>query len=225
MVNSALRRGADLAYRLGLGPRPSEVPDHRLVELVEGPNRLAPGRALDLGCGTGRNAIFLARHGWETIGVEMSGYAVDVARRMAAAQAVPVQFVPGDVTRLSDLDIGAGFTLFMDGGCYHMIPAGRRDAYAESVTSVAAPGARLIMVGFSRMLGAGMRREELLPAAARLAARAGRSCPGRADVPIRLGPRTPAHCIEARRLPSSAVRAGIRAGLTLRDRRRLHRRL
>ncbi|MET0994395.1 MAG: class I SAM-dependent methyltransferase, partial [Mycobacterium sp.] len=133
-----------------------------LVELVEGPNRLTPGRALDLGCGTGRNAIYLARHGWETTGVEMAGYAVELAGRTAAAEAVTVRFIQGDVTRLSDLDIGTGFTLFMDGGCYHMIPAGRRDAYAQSVTGVAAPGARLIMVGFCRMLGAGMRREELL---------------------------------------------------------------
>lgn len=162
MVNSVPRSIADLAYRLGLGPQPSDVPDHRLVELVEGPNRLTPGRALDLGCGTGRNAIYLARHGWETTGVEMAGYAVELAGRTAAAEAVTVRFIQGDVTRLSDLDIGTGFTLFMDGGCYHMIPAGRRDAYAQSVTGVAAPGARLIMVGFCRMLGAGMRREELL---------------------------------------------------------------
>ena len=156
MVNSVARSIADLAYRLGLGPQPSDVPDHRLVELVEGPNRLTPGRALDLGCGTGRNAIYLARHGWETTGVEMAGYAVELAGRTAAAEAVTVRFIQGDVTRLSDLDIGTGFTLFMDGGCYHMIPAGRRDAYTQSVTGVAAPGARLIMVG------AGMRREELL---------------------------------------------------------------
>jgi hypothetical protein len=70
--------------------------------------------------------------------------------------------VQGDVTRLAELNIGAGFTLLMDGGCYHMIPANRRDAYAESVTEVAAPGARLIMVGFSHLLGTGMQRDELL---------------------------------------------------------------
>jgi SAM-dependent methyltransferase len=156
-----LRSVGELTYRLGLGPRPSDVPDHRLVELVEGPDRLTPGRALDLGSGTGRNAIYLASHGWDTIGVEMVGYAVEVATRKAAAHAAPVRFVHGDVTRLADLDIGTGFTLFMDGGCYHMIPAGRRDAYAESVTRVAAPGARLILVGFSRMLG-GLDRKELL---------------------------------------------------------------
>ena len=61
MVNSVLRTVADVTYRLGIGPRPSDVPDHRLVELVEGPDRLPPGRAVDLGSGTGRNAIYLAR--------------------------------------------------------------------------------------------------------------------------------------------------------------------
>jgi SAM-dependent methyltransferase len=162
MVNSVVRAIGRLAYRCGLGPQPSDVPDHRLVELVEGPNRLAPRRALDLGCGTGRNALYLAKHGWETVGVEMVGSAVEAARRKAAAQALPIQFVQGDVTRLEDLGVGAEFTLLMDGGCYHMIAADRRAAYADSVTRVAAPGARLIIVGFSRALGADSDPDEML---------------------------------------------------------------
>jgi SAM-dependent methyltransferase len=163
MVNlTLLRPAAEVAYRLGLGPRPSDVPDHRLVELVEGPDRLTPGRALDLGSATGRNALYLAAHGWDTIGVELAGYAVEVATQAASMKALPARFLQGDVTRLAELDIGAGFTLIMDGGCYHMIPANRRDAYAESLTQVAAPGARLIMVGFSHLLGSGMERDDLL---------------------------------------------------------------
>ncbi|MGH3561859.1 MAG: class I SAM-dependent methyltransferase [Mycobacterium sp.] len=122
VMNPVFRAVGDLGYRLGLGPQPSDVPDHRLVELVEGSDKLTPGRALDLGCGTGRNAIYLARHGWETIGVEMVGYAMEVARRQAAAQEIPVRFIQGDVTRLADLGIDTKFTLLMDGGCYHMIP-------------------------------------------------------------------------------------------------------
>jgi SAM-dependent methyltransferase len=160
-MNPVLRSLADVAYRLRLGPQPSDVPDHRLVELVEGPDRLPPGRALDLGSGTGRNAVYLAGHGWDSVGVEMSGYAVDVAKRKAATQGVPARFVQGDVTRLPELDIGV-FHLFMDGGCYHTIPPGRRNAYAESVTAVAAPGARLILVGFRSPLGAGSDGEKLL---------------------------------------------------------------
>jgi SAM-dependent methyltransferase len=162
MINSVLRAAGDVAYRFGLGPRPSDVPDHRLVQLVEGPDKLAPGRALDLGSGTGRNALYLAKHGWQTTGVEMVEYAVQVARQKAVAQDVSVQFVRGDVTRLADLRLGADFTLLMDGGCYHMIPTNRRDAYAESIAAVAGPGARLILVGFSRILGAGLDPDDLL---------------------------------------------------------------
>jgi SAM-dependent methyltransferase len=161
MMNSVTRKAADVAYRLGIGPRPSDVPDHRLVELVEGPERLRPGRAVDLGSGTGRNAIYLAAHGWDTVGVEMSGYAVDVAKGKAATHGVPARFVQGDVTRLPELDIGV-FDLFMDGGCYHTIPPGRRNAYAASVMAVAAPGARLILVGFRAALAVGDGGEKLL---------------------------------------------------------------
>jgi SAM-dependent methyltransferase len=162
VLKSVARPAAEAAYRLRLAPRPSDVPDHRLVELVEGPDRLPPGRALDLGCGTGRNALYLASRGWDTIGVEMAGHAVAAAARTATAKALPARFMRGDVTRLGELDIGDGFTLLMDGGCYQMIPANRRDAYAQSVTAVAAPGARLIVVGFSHLLGTGMQRDELV---------------------------------------------------------------
>lgn len=162
MMNSVVRAVAEVTYRLRIGPRPSDVPDHRLVEVVEGPDALPPGRAVDLGSGTGRNAIYLARHGWDAVGVEMSGYAVGVARRKATAQRVAARFVQGDVTRLPNLDVGVQFNLFMDGGCYHTISPGRRDAYADSVTTVAAPHARLIMVGFRSSLGAGTDGEKLL---------------------------------------------------------------
>jgi SAM-dependent methyltransferase len=159
--NIAFRTG--LPYRLGAGAQPfSDVPDHRLVELVEGPDKLRPGRALDLGCGIGRNALYLARHGWQTVGVELVRHAVELAQRKASPQSLPIRFVQGDVTKLADLDIGADFTLLMDGGCYHMIPADRRDAYAASVTRVAGPEARLIIVGLARTLGADCHPENLL---------------------------------------------------------------
>jgi SAM-dependent methyltransferase len=157
-----LRAAADAAYRFGLGPRPSDAPDHRLVEVVEAPDAPATGRALDLGCGTGRNARYLARHGWDTTAVELSGQALRMAERRAAAEGVSVRFVRGDVTRLAELGVGDGFRLLMDGGCYHMVPGPRRDAYAAGVTRAAAPGALLIMVGFRDRLGLGMNSDELL---------------------------------------------------------------
>ena len=64
------------------------------------------------------------------------------------------------MTRLDELDIGAAFTLFMDGGCYHMIPPNRRDAYAESVR--ASPRRCPIDHGrVQRSDGAGMDGDEL----------------------------------------------------------------
>jgi SAM-dependent methyltransferase len=65
----------------------ADVPDTRLVEPVEGPQRLEPGRALDLGCGAGRNALYVARHGWEAVGINMIGRAIDKAGSRAVGAA------------------------------------------------------------------------------------------------------------------------------------------
>jgi SAM-dependent methyltransferase len=159
----SLRLLTAAAYRLGIGPHPSDHPDRGLAEVVEGAPRLPPGRALDLGCGTGRNAIYLARHGWQVTGVDLAGSVLDVARRKAAEAGVAVRLVRGDVTRLGELNLGEGYLLLMDGGCYHMVPMSRRDAYVDGITRAAAPGAFLIMVGFShhRFTGGGVTAEDL----------------------------------------------------------------
>lgn len=154
-----LRTIGELAYRAGCLARPSDVPDHGLRDFVDTHD---PGRALDVGCGAGRNALFLAASGWDTTGVEMLGSAITDARRTAETRGLTVRFVQGDVTELPTLGIGEDFGLLMDGGCYHTIPASKRDAYARSVSAVAATGATLIMVGFTRHLAFGMGRDELI---------------------------------------------------------------
>ncbi len=156
-----IRFVGEMAYRAGLGAQASDEPDSGLVEAVESPLRLAPGHALDLGCGTGRNSIYLGRHSWEVTGVDMVRHAVAAARRNAAVAGATVRLIEGDVTRLEELGIGDGYTLLVDVGCFHMVPVGRRDAYAAGVTRVAAPRALLLMVGFSKLLGMGMTAEEL----------------------------------------------------------------
>jgi SAM-dependent methyltransferase len=141
----------------------SDQPDRGLVAYVEGSPPPAPGRALDLGCAVGRNTVYLAAHGWETTGVEIVARDLEIARRKAGEAGVAPRLVPGDVTRLAELDIGDGYELLFDGGCLHMIPAPRRDAYAASVTRAAAPGAVLLLVGFApvRIGGAGVTADEL----------------------------------------------------------------
>jgi SAM-dependent methyltransferase len=145
----------EVLTRIGANPslKGADVADSWLVEHVEGEHRLPPGRALDLGCGAGRNTLYLARRGWEVIGIDLVGRAVDIARARAVGDAANARFLHGDVTRLDGLDIGEAYDLIVDSGCYYGLPDGQRDAYADGVTRVAAPHALLLIAGFTKIRG------------------------------------------------------------------------
>jgi len=138
------------AYLFGFKPWDSGVPPPQLVSAVEGTDRLTPGRALDLGCGTGTNSVYLAQHGWDTTGVDFVPRAISAARRKAGAAGVSPRFVVGDVTRLTELGVGSDYGLLLDLGCFHSIPDTGRDAYVRGVTEVAKPGATMLLFGFVR---------------------------------------------------------------------------
>jgi SAM-dependent methyltransferase len=140
-----------LAYLVGFKPWDRGIPPPELVEVVEGPQKLEPGRALDLGCGTGTNAIYLAEHGWEVTGVDVVGRALKAARRKAGGSALKPRFVKGDVTRLPALGLGGGQNLLLDLGCFHSLPEERRDAYVSGAASEAAPEATFMLFGFLNM--------------------------------------------------------------------------
>ena len=138
----------NLAYLVGFKPWDSGIPPPELVEVVEGSQALEPGRALDLGCGTGTNSIYLAEHGWDATGVDIVGRAIQTARQKADGKAIKPRFVKGDVTKLAELDLGGSFELLLDLGCFHSLPDERRDAYASGAASEAAPGATFLLFGF-----------------------------------------------------------------------------
>jgi cyclopropane fatty-acyl-phospholipid synthase-like methyltransferase len=150
-----------LSYRLGLAFWDTFDTDRVLADLIEGPAALPAGRALDLGCGTGRNSVYLARHGWNVTGVDLVEHAITQARARAVAEGMPVRFVHGDITRLDELGVGDRYTLLVDFGCFHSVPVARRDAYAAAVTKVAAPEAILWMWG----LGTPSTLREIRPCA------------------------------------------------------------
>ena len=147
-------------YRRGRTPWDTGVSPPELVETVEGAGAMPPGRALDLGCGTGTNSIFLAQHGWQTVGVDITAPAIARARekaRKAGQMSGAVRFIRGDVTRLERLPIGAPCSLLLDLGCLHGLPEDRRADYAAGVAHFAAPGALYLLYGFEpREMG--MRR-------------------------------------------------------------------
>jgi SAM-dependent methyltransferase len=134
-------------YRLGFVPWDGHPLAKSLRDLIEDV-ALPPGKALDIGCGTGDNAIYLAKHGWQVTGVDFVARAVDKARAKAAANKVDVTFAQADATRLGSEGIGTDFTLIVDNGCLHGMTDEDRNAYVREVTNVAAPHRRLLLVEF-----------------------------------------------------------------------------
>ncbi|MFI6978874.1 methyltransferase domain-containing protein [Embleya sp. NPDC050154] len=145
---AAVRRALEDYYRDGRPPWDSGVTPPELVTLVEGPGALTPGRVLELGCGTGTNAVYLARHGWRVEAVDLVDRAVLQARAKADAAQAEVTVLCGDATRLDEVGVRGPYDLFFDLSRYCGIPPHRRDAYAAGLTDRAAPGARLSMFGY-----------------------------------------------------------------------------
>ena len=137
-------------YRLGLRVWERTVPPTDLVALVEGAQALPPGRALELGCGSGTDSIYLARHNWDVTAVDLVPEALELARRRATEAGVAPRFVQGDATRLAECGVQGPFALVLDFGCLHTLPQDLRAAYVACVSAVTSPGATLLLYGFAR---------------------------------------------------------------------------
>jgi cyclopropane fatty-acyl-phospholipid synthase-like methyltransferase len=135
-------------YRFGVTPWDSGVPPPELKDLIEGAHKRNPGKALDLGCGTGTNAIYMTHHGWDVTAIDFVPRAIQSAKRKAEAANIRPTLLVGDVTKLDELKIGDGFTLVFDLGCFHAIPQQRRDDYVQGVTKRTTTGADLLLWGF-----------------------------------------------------------------------------
>jgi SAM-dependent methyltransferase len=170
-VNSLVRYlWFNLSYWLpGKPPWDSGISPPELVAVVEGTGGRPPhppGRALDLGCGTGTNVLYLARHGWQAVGVDYAVSAVRGARRKASAQPPDVQarvaFHAADVTDLAFLQ--PPFDLALDMGCFHSLAPRQREAYAAGLARLLRPGALYLLYAFKPTDGwSGGVSEESVP--------------------------------------------------------------
>lgn len=102
-----------------------------------------PGRALDLGCGTGLNCLTLAKAGWQVTGVEFVPRAVQKARRRMKSAGQQAHIRLGDVTRLDDLP--GGYDLILDIGCLHALGAEGKQRYAAQLPRLLAPGGSFLL--------------------------------------------------------------------------------
>jgi 2-polyprenyl-3-methyl-5-hydroxy-6-metoxy-1,4-benzoquinol methylase len=112
-----------------------------------------PGRALDLGCGTGTNVITLAQHGWQVTGVDFVGRALNKARTKAQLAGVSVDFQLDDVTKLEH--ISGCFDLVLDIGCFHSLSVDEKKAYIQNLERLTSPGSCYLLYGFSQSNGGG----------------------------------------------------------------------
>ena len=105
----------------------------------------AGGTVLDVGCGAGAEAIFLAGLGFRTIGVDSSVEAIELARRRALESGVEVDFRVADATGLPLADESVDFA--MDRGCFHVIDRDLRRDYARELHRVLRRGASFLLRG------------------------------------------------------------------------------
>jgi SAM-dependent methyltransferase len=98
---------------------------------------IRPGRALDIGCGPGRNAVFLAGRGFEVDAVDRSPAAVAWGRDRARAAGAGVRFLCADAFTA---DLPGPYDLVYDSGLFHHLPPHRRISYRELLRRVLAPG-------------------------------------------------------------------------------------
>jgi SAM-dependent methyltransferase len=110
--------------------------------LVSEASDLAPGRALDLACGEGRNAVWLAEQGWTVRGVDFSGVALAKAAKLAEARGVGADWVRADLLEYQPEPAAYDLVVVL----YLQIPTDERRVVLRRAAAALAPGGVLLVV-------------------------------------------------------------------------------
>ncbi len=143
MTNANTDRDWDGRYASGETPWDSGIPSRELLRVIE-KHGIAPGRALELGCGTGTNAVALARKGFEVTAVDCAPRALQAARDKAANSGVDIDWIEADVQ-----DFGEGlepFDFVFDRGCYHCCRSVDLSGYLQTLKNVTHSGSRVLIL-------------------------------------------------------------------------------
>jgi SAM-dependent methyltransferase len=159
-----------IAYAVGFKPweQAAKADAVRMEELFrrEVTEHGGPGKALDIGCGTGLHAATLARHGWDVTGVDLIDRALAQARERLAQAHLDAKFVKADATTLPAAVVGDGFDFVLDLGCFHGLRPPEQAAMARAVTARTKPDASVLMFAFGKPVGprfmpSGATREQI----------------------------------------------------------------
>ena len=110
--------------------------------LVAETRSLTPARALDLACGEGRNAVWLAEQGWRVTGVDFSDVALAKARELAAARGVEAEWTQADLLDYRPTEGVYDLVLLF----YLQLPATERRRVVRAAAGAVAPGGTLLVV-------------------------------------------------------------------------------
>ena len=104
------------------------IPAPEVVRFIAGKT---PGNAIDIGCGTGTNLLYLAQQKWQVTGIDYAALAIDKARRKLVDY--PKTLLVADVTKLSELALPGPYDLALDMGCFHSLSGIDRWMYVKGV--------------------------------------------------------------------------------------------
>jgi 2-polyprenyl-3-methyl-5-hydroxy-6-metoxy-1,4-benzoquinol methylase len=107
------------------------------------------GDVLDVGCGTGENALFLAGRGHKVWGVDFVPRAIELARQKARERALPVTFLVQDALALEK--IGRTFDTVIDSGLFHALSDPERTRFVRNLAAVVRPGGTYFMLALSEL--------------------------------------------------------------------------
>lgn len=111
---------------------------------------IKPCRAVELGCGTGASAVWLARQGFDVTALDLSPLAVERARRRADEAGVRLNCLVADVLDPPS-ELTGPFGFFFDRGCYHVVRREGAAAYLETLRRLTRPGSLgLVLAGNAR---------------------------------------------------------------------------
>jgi SAM-dependent methyltransferase len=121
-----------------------QEPPEQLVELVES-GSVAPCRAIDLGCGLGNYAIWLAKNGFQVTGIDLSEKAINIARKQENLKCL---FKVGDLTN-TKFKADTTYEFAYDWEVLHHVFPKDRDIYIQNVVKLLQKGAKYYSVCFS----------------------------------------------------------------------------
>ena len=105
-----------------------------------------PGRAIDIGCGTGTNVIALAKAGWQVTGVDFAPRAIQLAKQKLRSTATQAELFVSDAINLKEI-VGP-YEFALDIGCFHSIPKDGKAKYLKQLDRILAPNGFWLVYGF-----------------------------------------------------------------------------